>query len=173
VRFSMRSSEVARQHHKALARIRDHPENLLKAPSVAVPESISPSAETQPKRGGVSFQILSSRAVVLPESSGRLLLRRGICGRYSPDATSLYKMGGKHGGSKTSRTAALINGVVLRQNRQFPGIPGRAKRGARNDDRGQLDQLTLWRRKHNPPKYAALLDFRRPRIRRPIFPPGD
>jgi hypothetical protein len=45
------------------------PERTIEAPSVAVPESIIPSADTvRAKALGASFQMLSCHAVLLPES---------------------------------------------------------------------------------------------------------
>jgi hypothetical protein len=53
---------VARKHHWALVVPRDQfPGKPIEAPSVAVPESIIPSADTSgPKPFGVSFQMLAS-----------------------------------------------------------------------------------------------------------------
>ena len=53
---------IARKHHGALAVGRDpSPERTIEAPSVAVPESIIPSADTgRAKALGASFQMLSS-----------------------------------------------------------------------------------------------------------------
>ena len=61
---------VARQHSGTLWGFGDQPpKTIKKAPSVAVPESIIPSADAVgPKARGVSFQMSSSHAVRLPES---------------------------------------------------------------------------------------------------------
>ena len=86
----MADSVVARKHHGALAVSRGRfPEKPVEAPSVAVPESIIPSADASgPKPVGVSFQMLVNvtRSVCL-RVSGAVAPSAPALKPISPDVT--------------------------------------------------------------------------------------
>jgi hypothetical protein len=91
------------------------PRKPVEAPSVAVPESIIPSADASGSRpGGVSFQMLSSHAVRLPESfRGGCSFGAGVKADLSR-RDCLEQIGEKHGATMAvNATAAISTGLVV------------------------------------------------------------
>ena len=112
---------VARKHRGPSRSVGNQlPERPVEAPSVAVPESIIPSADASgTKPLGVSFQMSSRRAVRLPESfRGGCSFGAGAKAGLSR-RDSLKQIGTEHGGAKpVNAAAASIHDLVLM--RQVP-----------------------------------------------------
>src|SRR5467141_2311187 len=94
-----RGMVFACKHHRALAVPEDDSSKKpVEAPSVAVPESIIPSADTSGLGpDGVSFQMLASHSVRLPESfRGGCSFGAGVLADLSR-RDYLLQIGEKHG----------------------------------------------------------------------------
>ena len=94
------------------------PKKPVEAPSVAVPESIIPSADASgPKPARVSFQMLTSRAVRLPESfRGGCSFGAGNLCRSLPTRLTLTGRDKTRPHQGCQRSAAIINGGQLAKN---------------------------------------------------------
>ena len=111
---SVADSAIARKHQGPSRLIgNEFPEKPVEAPSVAVPESIIPSADASGRKPlGVSFQMSSSHAVRLPESfRGGCSFGAGVKAGLSR-RDCLEQIGTEHGGAKpVNAAAASIHGL--------------------------------------------------------------
>jgi len=165
--FQDEVSESARQHHTGPRKVRGPIPNTCLAPSVRLLRD-DPSRRTQPREVGVSSRCYQVARSVCLRSSGEGAPSAPASCAVSPDATSLYKMEGKHAAARiVKRTAAIINGGSSgeKKNRPSTVIPGprEARAGMTNWAAGT--SFTPCAGNTYNPRIRRALDLRRPSMR--------